>query len=167
MDCTTYLLKVLGTYKVFEYNTHLMHWEVTGPINKAFHTLMQEYYEYAEDVMDDIAERVRMLWGHIPLKMCDLVNMSDINFMTSIPDMQSWIQIALKMHDYLIDFLKKGIIMWADKEDFYTEDILRGICARHEKQKRLLESRVGKTLPSKPMADGWQKADSEGDKSWA
>lgn len=163
MNCTEYLKKLLGTYKVFDRNCQYMHWEVTGPLFANFHSRMQEYYEYAREVIDSAWERLQMLGDSISPKMCDLVNMSDIKFLTSKPDMQSAIQIAFKMHDYLIDFLKKGIIMWADKEDFFTEDMLRWICAWHEKQKRLLESRVGKALPGKSMEDGWQKMDSVSD----
>ena len=151
MDCITYLLKVLATYKAYEYNTHIMHWQVTGPINKAFHALMQEYYEHAETVMDDIAERVRMLEGSIPTKMCELMGMSEINFLSTTPDMQAGISINIKMHEHMIMFLKQGIEMATEKKDYYTEDILRGLCAWHEKQKRLIESRMGKSLSDKPL----------------
>lgn len=164
MDCITYLLKVLATYKAYEYNTHIMHWQVTGPINKAFHALMQEYYEHAEDVMDDVAERVRMLWGDIPTKMCDLMGMSEINFLSTTPDMQAGISINVKMHDYMITFLKQGIEMAAEKKDYYSEDLLRGRCAWHEKQKWLIESRMGKSLsPNQVIKNEGQEPNPKGD----
>jgi starvation-inducible DNA-binding protein len=102
MDCTEYLLKLLGTYKVFEYNTHLMHRQVVGPLFEEFHETMKEHYEYAETTMDDVAERIRMLGGEMPTKMCELVEKSSMNFLSSTPDMQTAIQLVVKMHDYMI-----------------------------------------------------------------
>lgn|GEM_PF-6816877 len=163
MDCITYLIKILATYKAYEYNTHIMHWQVTGPINKAFHLLMQEYYEHAEDVIDDVAERIRMLDGNIPTKMCELMEQTEIDNLPAVPDMQAGISINVKMHEYLITFLKQGIEIATEKKDYYTEDLLRERCAWHEKQKRLIESWLGKHLQANQQTNEEQKPDPEND----
>jgi DNA-binding ferritin-like protein len=79
-----------------------MHRQVVGPLFEEFHETMKEHYEYAETTMDDVAERIRMLGGEMPTKMCELVEKSSMNFLSSTPDMQTAIQLVVKMHDYMI-----------------------------------------------------------------
>jgi DNA-binding ferritin-like protein len=61
MSCTEHLVKLLGTYKVFDWNCQYMHWVVTGPVFDNFHAKMQEYYEYSREAVDQLGERVQML----------------------------------------------------------------------------------------------------------
>lgn len=65
-----------------------MHWMARGPINGDFHLRMKDAYEYAQGVEDDAAERIIQLHGEVPLKMCDVMDVSEIQFLDTLPDME-------------------------------------------------------------------------------
>jgi starvation-inducible DNA-binding protein len=44
--------------------THNFHWNVTGPMFRALHSMFQEQYEELQGAVDEIAERIRAL-GHM------------------------------------------------------------------------------------------------------
>ena len=138
-----YLLKLLWTYKVYEYNFQNIHWQARGGINLCVHTKSQEHYEYAQESIDEIAERIMQLEWIIPMAMCELVEKSAIQFLSTCPDMEWVVRDMLATQSSMIDFLKGWIKQ--STEDYWTEDLLRKLCAWHEKQRWL----IGTLFPKK------------------
>ena len=142
-----YLLKTLATYKVFERNVHVLHWMARGPINGDFHLRMKDAYEYAQTVEDDTAERIMQLGGEIPLKMCDIMAQSSMEFLGSISDMESSIKSALDVTQKIIELDRAGVEKAIECKDFHTEDLFRERLARHEIFYRKLSAVFHKVLP--------------------
>src|SRR3954470_12142936 len=62
---TTEICKLLNTLLADEFSlyarTRNCHWNVTGPAFSILHKFFEEQYEAIDDIMDEVAERVRML----------------------------------------------------------------------------------------------------------
>lgn len=120
------------------------HWNITGPRFNSIHKFLEEHYHSLLTVMDDVAERVRIL-GETPhstvKKMAAEMDINERNGM----DMSS----SEMLDDLLGDNIKiqsfiKETIANEDlfKKDPGTEDFLVGLLQKHETMSWMLKSHL-------------------------
>lgn len=72
-------LKVLlANGYVFYYDAHSAHWNVIGSNFPQYHAFFEKVYTQVYEELDDIAERIRIINGLVPLYIKDLLNLSTI-----------------------------------------------------------------------------------------
>ena len=72
-------LKVLlANGYIFYYDAHSAHWNVVGSNFPQYHAFFEKIYTQVYDELDDIAERIRIVNGLVPLYIKDLLSLSTI-----------------------------------------------------------------------------------------
>lgn len=122
--------------------TRYCHWNVTGPAFSILHKFFEEQYEQLADMVDEVAERVRMLGG-----IAAGGNLSNITSSMRLPEAKEE-QGAMKMvlnlvndHEAIIREVRKNIEHVNDI-DAGTADFLTGIMEAHEKMAWMLRAHL-------------------------
>jgi len=125
---------VLSSEFALYIKTRQFHWNVEGMNFISLHKLFEEQYEFLDEKVDEIAERVRALGeysfgsmkqflAHTVIKENDKVEMSDKNMLTQL----------LADHEALIRFIRENLEKIEAAGDQGTEDFLVGLMEEHEK----------------------------------
>ena len=59
--------------------THSFHWNVTGPMFNALHTMFETEYTEQWTALDEIAERIRTLGFHAPGSYAEFAKLSSLS----------------------------------------------------------------------------------------
>jgi starvation-inducible DNA-binding protein len=120
------------------------HWNITGPRFHSLHNFLEDQYRNLLEVMDDVAERVRIL-GHTPYctveKMHEAMTISEqsgekLSGSEMIADLyEGYMHINNSIRDMVSPET-------AFKKDPGTEDFLIGILKDHEKVMWMLKSHL-------------------------
>lgn len=139
---------VLNTLLADEYvlytKTRNAHWNVQGSSFYDLHKFFEEQYTILADVIDEVAERVRML-GHYALgTMKDflaITRMTESNYEFS--NQQQIVQALLNDHETIIKTLRHDAESEAEKyKDLGTSDFLTGLMEKHEKMAWMLRAHL-------------------------
>ncbi len=133
------IAKLLNTLLADEYvlytKTRNYHWNVTGPNFTEYHTFFEELYDFVDEQIDEIAERIRTL-GHFPL--ASLHEFLAVTRLLETKHQQStalaMMQELLNDHETIIRMLRHDVQVTAEEfGDAGTSDFLTGLMAAHEK----------------------------------
>jgi len=137
---------LLNTLLADEYalytKTRNAHWNVDGPNFHELHKFFENQYEVLDEMIDDIAERVRSL-GHYALgslkDFLSVTHMSEENKEFSNP--KQIIQTLLSDHETIIRIIRNDVSPISDKyRDLGTADFVTGLMEKHEKMAWMLRS---------------------------
>ena len=129
------LFGLLADEFVLYTKTRNAHWNVEGIDFHDKHKFFEAQYEQLEDLVDDVAERIRSLGHYAPATMksfLDLTHLTEkrISGNTS----KNFIKDLLGDHESIIILLRENINKIADKfGDVGTGDFLTGLMEEHEK----------------------------------
>ncbi len=121
------------------------HWNVTGPRFHSLHTFLDEQYRDLLTIMDDVAERVRVL-GSRPLGSAkEMLSNMGVKESTSTSPTPATEMLSILLRDHLqVQAQIKTAV--SDKDAFDkdpgTEDFLIGILQKHEKMSWMLKSHL-------------------------
>ncbi|HXS37458.1 MAG TPA: DNA starvation/stationary phase protection protein [Flavipsychrobacter sp.] len=138
------LLNLLLADEVALYiKTRNYHWNVTGHTFAQMHLFFESQYEQLDDIIDEVAERIRML-GHFSLGSINAF--AKATRLTEGQDESTtlkMIQNLLDDHETIIRQLRNEITPVSDKyKDLGTADFLTGILKAHEKMAWMLRSHL-------------------------
>ena len=123
--------------------TRNYHWNVTGPDFAALHKFFEGQYEQIDEIMDQVAERVRML-GHYALGSLDAF--SKAASLTEGQDEGSaakMIRNLLDDHETIIRTVRNDIEAVTEKyKDAGTADFITGVMEAHEKMAWMLRAHL-------------------------
>ena len=122
--------------------TRNAHWNITGPHFSELHRFFEEQYEALDEVIDEVAERVRML-GHFAA-----ATLSDYQGLTRLVEGKAdfgkhdaIIRTLLDDHETIVRVLRADITKTAEEyKDLGTSDFLTALMERHEKMAWMLRS---------------------------
>ena len=121
--------------------TRNYHWNVAGPSFMEMHKFFEGQYEELDEMMDAVAERVRML-GHYALGT--LSAFSKATRLTEGQDEANTAKMIVSLlddHETIIRECRKDIETVADKyKDAGTADFITGIMKEHEKMAWMLRA---------------------------
>ncbi len=141
-EIINFLNSILANEYLLFTKTLNYHWNFKGPRFTSMHKFLEEHYNKLLEVMDDTAERVKILDG-IPLSTAQEMTEETIisEKPREIPSSNKMIATLLRDH-HTIQELIKGKVNSDDffSEDPGSEDFLIGVLREHEKMSWMLKS---------------------------
>ncbi len=123
--------------------TRNYHWNVTGPHFSDLHKFFEGQYEELDEIMDSVAERVRMLGHYAVGTLTDFAKMTRLTEGQDAGADKKMIQNLLDDHETIIRELRNDVNEVNDKyKDAGTADFLTGIMESHEKMAWMLRAYI-------------------------
>lgn len=135
------LNKLLASEVVFHIKHKHFHWNVEGPHFSEYHTFFDEQAEMLEEMIDDIAERIRALGEYAPGNMKYYLGASHLkeSIADTLPPSNMFAEL-LKGHETLIQVLRKDVEACEELNDAGTADFLTALMESHEKMAWMVRS---------------------------
>lgn len=136
------LNRVLADEFVVYVKSRRFHWNVEGPHFPELHTLFQKQYEQLGEIIDDVAERARVLDG---LAAGSLEEYSKLTRLKEEPakryDARGMVAALLSDHEALVRALREDLRRCSDEHgDEGTMDFLTGLMQTHEEMAWMLRA---------------------------
>ena len=124
--------------------TRNAHWNVEGPDFHDKHKFFESQYNEIDEIMDEVAERIRMLGHYAPATLKDFLQLTHLTEQSrSKNDSQGFIKELLVDHESIIVYLREYINKIAnDYNDAGTSDFITGLMETHEKWAWMLRSHL-------------------------
>ncbi len=146
-----YLTEVAGSLStlladefILYMKTRNAHWNVEGRDFHNMHRFFEYQYETLDEIMDDVAERIRMLGHYAPAtfkSLSSLTHLSETSRHSN--DSTGFITELLNDHESVIRVLRITINRFAnDLHDMGSSDFVTGVMQRHERIAWELRSHV-------------------------
>lgn len=118
------------------------HWNVVGPHFRDLHKLFEEQYEALDDIVDEVAERIRALGGLSPGTLEEFRKLTRLSEKPGhVPPAKEMVRNLALDHEALIRQLRQDIPVVQDQHgDVGTADFLTGLMERHEKYAWMLRA---------------------------
>lgn len=135
---------LLADEYVLNLKTRNAHWNVLGIDFADKHVLFEGQYNELAIVIDEVAERIRMLGFEAPASMTSFLKLTNLTESESInKDSKTFISLLLKDHESIIRFLRSNIEPFAnDYKDLGNSDYITGLLQAHEKTAWFLRSHL-------------------------
>lgn len=138
------LSRLLADSYLLFLKTHNYHWNVTGPMFQALHTMFEAQYTELFTAVDEIAERIRSLGEFAPGSFQEFQKISQIKEETKHPSAEEMIK-NLVLGQEAVTKTAREIIKIADEaSDEPTVDLLTQRMQIHEKNAWMLRSLISK-----------------------
>ncbi len=119
------------------------HWNVVGPNFGALHGFFERQYEALDDILDDVAERMRSLGARAPATVGAYAKTKSIDDTAGEAGAAAaMIEKLLAAHESIIRAIRKATDVADDAGDSGTEDFLVGLMEQHEKMAWMLRSHL-------------------------
>ncbi|RMG50902.1 MAG: DNA starvation/stationary phase protection protein [Acidobacteria bacterium] len=142
------VIQILNTLLADEYvlytKTRNAHWNVVGPHFSQLHSFFEEQYQQLEQIIDDVAERVRSLDGRAWGTLREFVEQTRLRENPgSYPGAREMLADLLADHETIIRHLREDLET-CEKEyhDMGTNDFLTGLMETHEKMAWMLRAHL-------------------------
>ncbi len=122
--------------------TRNAHWNVTGSGFSELHLFFESQYEQLDEVIDEVAERVRMVGHFAAASLSDYLGLTHLTEgKTDFGKQEAIIRGLLDDHETVIRMLRADITRTAEEyKDLGTSDFLTGLMERHEKMAWMLRA---------------------------
>lgn len=140
--------KTLSSFLADEFvlytKTRNAHWNVEGPDFHDKHKFFESQYDELDEIMDEVAERIRILGHYAPATLKDFLQLTHLTEqIRSKNDSQGFIKELLGDHESIIVFLRENINRFANElQDAGTSDFITGIMETHEKMAWMLRAHL-------------------------
>ena len=123
---------------------HNLHWNLKGTQFFTLHAKLEELYDEANDILDEVAERILALGGNPVSNMKEALSMATIKELENGPkSTEQTIKALISDTDYWIKDSKE-IAELADKEgDSVTNDMFNGYTKAYQKLAWMLKAYNG------------------------
>lgn len=119
------------------------HWNVTGPNFGALHGFFEDQYEALDEILDDVAERIRSLGGEPDATVGAYARAKRIDDGAgSAKSAKAMIESLLSAHEAIIRQLRKDEEVADEANDEGTADFLTGLIESHEKMAWMLRAHL-------------------------
>ncbi|MFC0775428.1 Dps family protein [Terrimonas alba] len=124
--------------------TRKAHWNVEGPDFHEKHKFFEEQYEQLDEIMDDVAERIRSLGHYAPATLKSYLELTHLSEQWSEKnDGVGFVKELLIDHESIIIRLRESINQFAnDLQDAGTSDFITGLMETHEKMAWMLRAQL-------------------------
>ncbi len=123
--------------------THNFHWNVTGPMFNALHTMFEMQYTEQWNALDEIAERSRALGFNAPGSYAEFIRLSSLPEepgLTEAPDWREMVRQLTVGNEAVCRTARKVLKIADDAGDDPTVDLLTQRLQTHEKYAWMLRS---------------------------
>jgi starvation-inducible DNA-binding protein len=144
-DVVTILNLVLADECLLYTKTRNCHWNVTGPAFQQLHKLFEQQYDQLSELIDEVAERVRMLGGRAMGTMAEFLQHTRLKEEPGKPPASATRMIGqlLEDHEAVIRTLRGDLeACQVEYRDGGSADFLTGLMKRHEKMAWMLRAHL-------------------------
>ena len=128
------LNKVLADEFILYAKTRNYHWNVEGNNFMEMHKFYESQFELLDEIMDDVAERIRTIGHYAEARLKDYTKLSHLEEQEYTSKQNEQLQNLLSDHETIIQNLRKLITVFADEhKDIGTSDFVTGLMKEHEK----------------------------------
>ena len=114
--------------------TRNYHWNVEGSNFMEMHKFYEGLYNELDEVIDEVAERVRTLGHYSEGRMVDFLKLTNLEEEAYSNDQNTQLKSLLDDHETMVRQLRKDIDMVQDKfKAAGVADFLTGLMEKHEK----------------------------------
>ncbi len=137
------LVRLLADEHVLYVKTRNFHWNVTGLQFGVLHELFEKQYDALAEVIDEVAERIRILGGVAPGSMKEFLKLARLDEQPGgLLEAEKMIAILLGDHESVIRSLREAIRVADEAGDAGTNDFLTGLLEDHEKTAWMLRAHL-------------------------
>jgi len=138
------LSTILADEYVLYTKTRNAHWNIEGADFHAKHLFFESQYKQLDEIVDNVAERIRSLGHYSPGTLKLLLELTHLTEQTrSKNDSHGFITELLADHESIIIHLRENINRFADEwGDAGTSDFITGLMQEHEKMAWFLRSHL-------------------------
>ncbi len=138
------LSHILADEFVLYTKTRNAHWNLEGPDFHSMHVLFESQYNELAEVVDKIAERIRMLGHYAPATLKQFLELTHLTEqMRDKNDSKGFIKDLLNDHESIVINIRIQINRLAEQlKDAGTSDYLTGLTEYHEKIAWILRSHL-------------------------
>lgn len=124
--------------------TRNAHWNVEGPDFHAQHKFFESQYEELDEIMDDVAERIRSLGHYAPATLKTYLELTHLTELSREKnDSAGFLKELLADHESIIIRLRENINHFANNlNDPGTSDFITGLMEAHEKMAWMLRAHL-------------------------
>ncbi len=118
------------------------HWNVVGPQFHDLHKLFEEQYEALEEIVDNVAERIRALGGVSPGTLEEFRKATRLREEPGkVPSAREMVKNLAQDHEAIVRQLRQDIpVVQEQHQDVGTADFLTGLMEQHEKHAWMLRA---------------------------
>lgn len=124
--------------------TRNAHWNIEGPDFYNKHKFFEAQYQELDEIVDDVAERIRKLGHYAPATMKDYLQLTHLTELSRASnDSAGYIKELLADHESIIIRLRENINHLAnDLKDAGTSDYITGLMENHERMAWMLRAHL-------------------------
>ena len=123
--------------------THNFHWNVTGPMFNALHTMFETQYTEQWGALDDLAERIRALGFNAPGSYAEFIRLTSLPEEPGLTDTVDWREMVRQLvsGNEAVCRTARAVLARADEAgDDPTVDLMTQRLQTHEKYAWMLRS---------------------------
>jgi len=138
------LNQLLADEHVLYIKTRNAHWNVEGPDFHSMHLYFESQYEALAEIIDEIAERIRVLGHYASAKLSEYLELTHLTEQSAEPNTsEGFIRSLLNDHETIIIHFRENINYFMNElNDAGTSDFITGLMEKHEKMAWMLRSHL-------------------------
>jgi len=136
----TLLNTLLADEVILYIKTRQAHWNYEGDNFMEMHKFYEGQYEELAEMVDEIAERIRMIGHHAEGRLKDFLKLTNLEEQNYTIDQNEQVRNLTDDHQTIIRLLRNGIEKVDKLKDAGTVDLLTKIMEQHEKMAWMLRS---------------------------
>lgn len=138
------LSTILADEYVLYTKTRKAHWNVEGPDFYNKHKFFEEQYTQLEEIVDEVAERIRKLGHYAPASLKQFLELTHLTEDDrGKNDALTYIEILLADHESILIHLRENINNYAAAlKDAGTSDYITGLMEKHETMAWMLRAHL-------------------------
>jgi starvation-inducible DNA-binding protein len=138
------LNRLLADEHVLYIKTRRAHWNVEGPDFLTAHRFFEEQYKQLEQMIDDIAERIRTIGHYTEATLAGFLQETNLTEETREKNNSlGFMKSLLADHDTIIIRMRENIDRYDEElKDVGTSDFVTGLMKDHEKMAWMLRSHL-------------------------
>jgi len=134
------LNKLLANEHIIYTKTRNYHWNYEGDNFMEMHKFYEAQYEELAEMIDEIAERIRMIGHHAEGRLKDFLKLTDLEEEDYTVDQNEQVRNLVDDHQTITRIMRKNIDSIEKLKDQGTTDLLTKIMEQHEKMAWMLRS---------------------------
>lgn len=128
------LNSILADEFLLALKTRNYHWNVEGANFMEMHKFYEGIYDELDEIVDEVAERVRTLGHYAEGRMVDFLKLTNLQEGAYSNKQNIQLKSLLDDHETMVRQLRKDIDLMQDKyKDAGNADFLTGLMEKHEK----------------------------------
>ena len=139
-DIADHLSHLLADSYTLYLKTHNYHWNVTGPLFNALHTMFEDQYTELATAVDEIAERIRALGIRAPGSYDEFTKLTSVKESGGGESATDMIRQLVDGQETIVRTARTAFPAASDANDEPTADLLTQRMQLHEKNAWMLRS---------------------------